>query len=93
MKKPKEMSIAVSKRLTKAKQNSNRIIQVNKRQNITNLDEIDKKHVELQGKDEVLQIQISRLTRITLKTFGQVLPLHQTSQLVTTPNDEKWLLS
>jgi hypothetical protein len=31
MKKLKEMTIAVSKRLTKAKQNSNRIIQVNKR--------------------------------------------------------------
>jgi hypothetical protein len=47
MKKLKEMSIAVSKRLTKAKQNSNRIIQVNKRQNITKFDEIDKKHLEL----------------------------------------------
>jgi hypothetical protein len=49
--------------------------------------------VELQGKDEVLQGQISRISRITVKTFGQILPLHQTSQLVTTPDDEKWLLS
>jgi hypothetical protein len=86
MKKLKEMSIAVSKRLTKAKQNSNRIIQVNKRQNIT-------KFEELLGKDYVLQVQISRLSRMTVKTFGQVLPLHQISQLVTTPNDEEWLLS
>jgi hypothetical protein len=30
---------------------------------------------------------------MTVKTFGQVLPLHQTSQLVTTPDDEEWLLS
>jgi hypothetical protein len=30
---------------------------------------------------------------MTMKTFGKVLPLHQTSQLVTTPDDEKWLLS
>ena len=41
----------------------------------------------------VLQGQISRLSRITAKTFGQVLPLHQTSQLVTTLDDEDWLLS
>ena len=30
---------------------------------------------------------------MTVKTFGQVLPLHKTSQLVTTPDNEKWLLS
>ena len=30
---------------------------------------------------------------MTVKTFGQVLPLHKTSQLVTTPDDEKWLIS
>jgi hypothetical protein len=56
-------------------------------------DDIDEEHDKFLGKDEVLQGQISRISRITVKTFGQILPLHQTSQLVTTPNDEKWLLS
>ena len=49
MKKLKEMTIAVSKRLTNAKQNSNRIIQLNKRQNKTRLDDIDKEQKKLES--------------------------------------------
>ena len=56
MKKLKEMTIAVSKRLTKAKKNSNRIIQVNKRQNIKKFDEIDEEHEKIGNKGERISI-------------------------------------
>ena len=44
------------------------------------------KFISLQGK-------IKRISTMTGKTFSQIIPLHQKSELVNTPDNEKWLLS
>ena len=42
---------------------------------------------------DLVETKMFKLSRFLKQTFSEAAPLHMTSELVTTPDDEKWLLS